>query len=108
MLRKTLSSGYQSEEWAGSKHYQDEAWESVDPTPVVWAELSQEQFNALLTQSELATINAASSAADAKQIKALVTELIEKVNVIKDKLEKGKRPSEKEEAKRPCNIHIIH
>ena len=38
-----------------------------DEKQKVLAELSQEQFNALLTQSQLAAINAASSAADAKK-----------------------------------------
>jgi tetratricopeptide (TPR) repeat protein len=51
-----------------------------DEKQKVLAELSQEQFNALLTQSQLAAINAASSAADAKQIKSLIKELMEKVD----------------------------
>ena len=44
------------------------------------AELPQEQFNALLHQSELATINAADAAAGTKQIKALIKELSAKVD----------------------------
>jgi hypothetical protein len=51
-----------------------------DDKQKVLAELSQEQFNQLLIQSELATINAAESAAGAKQIKALIEKLIEKVD----------------------------
>jgi tetratricopeptide (TPR) repeat protein len=55
------------------------------------AELPQEQFNALLTQTELATLNAADAAAGTKQIKALIKELSAKVDTltIKDKREKG-------------------
>ncbi len=44
------------------------------------AELPQEQFNALLLQSELATINAAEAAVGTKQSKALIKELIGKVD----------------------------
>ena len=44
------------------------------------AELSQEQFNALLTQSELATLNAAEAAVGTKQIKALIEKLSAKVD----------------------------
>ena len=51
-----------------------------DDKQKVLAELTPEQFNELLTQSELAAINAASSAADAKQIKALLKELLDKVD----------------------------
>jgi len=57
-----------------------------DDEKKVLAELSQDQFNALLTQSELATLNAADSAATGKEIKALVRELIEKVDIINTKL----------------------
>jgi tetratricopeptide (TPR) repeat protein len=49
-----------------------------DDKQKVLAELTPEQFNQLLTQSELATINAAASAADAKQIKSLLKELLDK------------------------------
>jgi len=56
-----------------------------DDKQKVLAELSQEQFNRLLTQSELATINAAESAAGAKQIKALVQKLDDKATeMLKD------------------------
>jgi len=57
-----------------------------DDKQKVLAELTPEQFNELLTQSYLAALNAASAASDAKQIKALLKELLDKVNVIKDKL----------------------
>ncbi len=52
----------------------------TDDKQMALAELSQEQFNALLTQSELATLNAAETAAGTKQIKALIKELIEKID----------------------------
>src|SRR3972149_4736716 len=71
-----------------------------DDKQKVLAELTPEQFNELLTQSELATINAAASAADTKQIKLLIKELIDKVNVIKDKLEKKSSPVKKIDGKR--------
>lgn len=51
-----------------------------DDKQKVLAELSQEQFNALLTQSELATLNAAEAAAGTKQIKALIEKLSAKVD----------------------------
>ncbi len=51
-----------------------------DDKQKVLAELSQEQFNALLTQSELATLNAAEAAVGTKQIKALIKELSAKVD----------------------------
>jgi len=51
-----------------------------DDKQKVLAELSQEQFNALLTQSELATLNAAEAAAGTKQIKALIKELSAKID----------------------------
>jgi len=51
-----------------------------DDKQKVFAELSQEQFNALLGQSELATINAADAAVSARQNKALIEQLIEKVD----------------------------
>ena len=53
-----------------------------DDKQKVLAELSQEQFNELLTQSELATINAADSAATGKEVKGLVQELIRKVDAL--------------------------
>jgi tetratricopeptide (TPR) repeat protein len=46
------------------------------------AELPQDQFNELLTQSELATINAADSAATGKEVKGLVQELLVKVDAL--------------------------
>jgi len=53
-----------------------------DDQQTVLAELSQDQFNELLLQSELAAVNAAQAAVDTKQIKALVKELIEKVDAL--------------------------
>ena len=53
-----------------------------DDKQKVFAELSQEQFNALLGQSELATINAADAAVSARQNKALIEQLIEKVGQV--------------------------
>ena len=57
------------------------------------AGMSQEQFNKLLNQSELATINAAISAANTEQIKAHVQELMEKVDAVTDKLNQQKIPA---------------
>ncbi len=51
-----------------------------DDKQKVLAELPQEQFNALLTQSELATLNAAEAAVGTKQIKTLIKELSAKVD----------------------------
>ncbi len=51
-----------------------------DDKQKVLAELPQEQFNALLTQSELATLNAAEAAAGTKQIKSLIKKLSAKVD----------------------------
>ena len=51
-----------------------------DDKQKVLAELSQEQFNQLLTQSELATINAADAAVSTKQNQALIRLLLEKVD----------------------------
>ncbi len=48
----------------------------------VLAELSQDQFNELLTQAELATINAADSAATGKEVKGLVQKLLVKVDTL--------------------------
>ncbi len=77
-----------------------------DKKQKVLAELSQEQFNALLTQSKLATINAASSAADAKQIKSLIKDLIETVDKLNTQLDKNngaesknKKPVKKKDKK---------
>ena len=53
-----------------------------DKKQKVLAELSQDQFNALLTQSELATINAADSAATVKEVKGLVQKLLAKVDAL--------------------------
>jgi len=83
-----------------------------DDKQKVLAELTPEQFNELLTQSELATINAASSAADTKQIKVLIKELIEKVNIINDKLEKNNGPVKKKDEKgnteEPFDVFLSH
>ncbi len=71
------------------------------------AKLQQEQFNALLTQSELATLNAAEAAADSKQIK----ELIEKVGIINKKLENNgpvKKKDEKEETEEPFDVFLSY
>jgi len=53
-----------------------------DKEQKILAELSQDQFNELLLQSELAAINAAEAAAGTIQIKTLIKELIEKVDAL--------------------------
>lgn len=76
------------------------------------AELPQEQFNALLTQSELATLNAAEAAVATRQIKALIKELIEKVDFINDKLGKNhgsvKKKIEKLDTEKHFDVFLSH
>jgi hypothetical protein len=78
---KALLAGAQASAWVKiPAAFISELASLPDDKQKVLAELSQEQFNQLLTQSELAAINAAESAAGAKQIKALIEKLIEKVD----------------------------
>jgi len=53
-----------------------------DEKQKVLGKLSQEQFNELLTQSRMATINAAEAAVGARQIKALIEEMIDKIDEV--------------------------
>ncbi|MHC4397348.1 MAG: hypothetical protein ACYS1A_17045 [Planctomycetota bacterium] len=65
--------------------------------------MSQEQFNELLTQSELATINAAASASDTKQIKALVRELIRKLDMV---IQKNPERQESPRVEEPIKVDV--